>query len=162
MRFTKGMPSDTILRYIVAPPPAKDFLPRTINGKSISPKISYGMQKRIRDVCIMADVDPISIGLPPAQTPIEIYNSLPESVFVPVGKGHEKARYERQKKIAERLATMDKRITDWKMVIFYFYVFRKRRERKKHLNPNYHFDVFVVFESKGFSYSKSGNFSNAC
>lgn len=119
IRFPKGMPADTVLRYIVAPPPSQHFLPsiHSKTGKRKPPRIPYGMQQKIRNACLMADIDPSSIGLPPLESPLETYNNLPETAFVPLGKGYELQKFKRQLKIQENLDKMDTRIAEWKAVI---------------------------------------------
>ena len=119
MRLPKGMPSDAILKYIISPSPASHFLPsiHSKSGKRQPPKISFGIQKKIRDACLYADIDPTTVGLA-VESPLEIYNTLSESDFVPPGRGRELARLNKQLKIQEKMSKMDDKIAEWKAVIF--------------------------------------------
>ena len=158
IRFPKGMPADTVLRYIISPPPPQHFLPCKRNGINIPPKISFGMQKRIREACLMADIDPSSIGLSKEESPLDLYKSLPETVFLPVGKGHELEKFKRQQKIAQNMEKMDQRIAEWKAVIpNSIIVSREKRRKNKSLNLIYLFEIYFI----GFLISKSANCSIA-
>lgn len=66
LRFPKTMPSSALLKFIAFPPPKEHFLASVSpNGRLLEPRISVGKQVKLTNICKMAGIDPITIGLPP-------------------------------------------------------------------------------------------------
>ncbi|KAJ3286635.1 hypothetical protein HK104_008930 [Borealophlyctis nickersoniae] len=109
VKFPKRMPTNWVLKQISFPPPKSWFEPSvTLDGRTRPPKISGGNQHRIREACLMAGLPPEeTVGLPPFQF---------EEKIDPVPRGSHRVveKYEREKKIAENMATMPERIAAWR------------------------------------------------
>lgn len=109
VRIPKQMPSDWILKQIAFPPPKEYYSPKTLeSGKICPPKISYRNQLRIRHACILANISPESIGLPPV--PVE----SPKRFYDIKGSKAPQKIHSRALKIEQNMKEMPQRVAAWR------------------------------------------------
>ncbi|KAJ3080743.1 hypothetical protein HK102_002847 [Quaeritorhiza haematococci] len=120
--FPKQFPNAWVLKQIAFPPPKAYFQPQSnIDGQPRPPRISGRNQERIREVCLIAGIDPVKVvGLP--ETPVTV--GAAENVkgdekvdameSLPRGSKRVLDKYEREKKIEDNMAKMQERIAKWR------------------------------------------------
>ncbi|KAI8813904.1 hypothetical protein BJ742DRAFT_787847 [Cladochytrium replicatum] len=134
------MPTNWVMKQIGLPPPKADFRPQPSflhMNKLQPPRISLRKQARIRRTCIVAGVDPASIGLPsveetnaftsalrtqphsgyktPADVPEVQLKELKDSLQqkLPKGRKVQFDLFKREKKIHKNMSAMPETIARW-------------------------------------------------
>ncbi|OLY81529.1 hypothetical protein AYI68_g4363 [Smittium mucronatum] len=117
--------SDKMLKYLSEPVKNKQaaFYPNLVNGKWREPRFSLRRQADLRKMCLLNNVVPESIGLPP--------KAPKKPVKYKPAKGHKSQRtyLEKKEKVQAALQDMPNKISTWKENAF------KEHEKTKSTLP---------------------------
>ncbi|KAI8813006.1 hypothetical protein BJ742DRAFT_673099 [Cladochytrium replicatum] len=112
IRFGKQMPTNWVMKQIAFPPPRADFRPQPSflhMNKLQPPRISFRNQARIRRTCMVAGVDPASIGLPS----VEETNAFIVALQSQPHSGYPTPEDVPEKKIHKNMSAMPETIARW-------------------------------------------------